>query len=288
MNIRVDVGGHTLTLSNLDKVMYPDTGTTKAEVVQYYTTALPALMTMSAGRPVTRIRWPDGTGNDSFYEKNLPAGAPEWIPRYFTTHRGTSSSKGERAAVYPLLREPEAAATMTWFAQMGTLELHVPQWRVDSSGDALPPDRLVFDLDPGAPAGLLECCTVAELVRIALNHSGLHELQAVTSGSKGLQIYATLPSHHDAAAEPDQFARSIARTLSTAMPELIEWRMDKKQRVGRVFIDWSQNNAAKTTIAPWSLRGKATPTVATPVTWEEVSAGIDTQFTMSAALARLT
>lgn len=287
MSVRVDVGGRTLTLSNLDKVMYPETGTTKAEVVQYYAAALPSLLQMSAERPVTRIRWPDGTAGESFFEKNLPSNAPEWIPRFVTTHRGTSSGKGERVATYPLLRGPDAAATLTWFAQMGTLELHVPQWKVDADGMAQHSDRMVFDLDPGPPAGLAECCVVAELVRVALNHSGLPDSQAVTSGSKGLQVYVTIPVDHEAGSQPDQFARTLAKTLSAAMPELIEWRMDKSERVGRVFIDWSQNNTAKTTIAPWSLRGKSAPTVATPVSWDEVSAGLDRQFTMAEALARL-
>jgi len=286
VSVRVEVGGHALTLTNLDKVMYPDTGTTKAEVVQYYATVVPALLDTAADRPVTRIRWPDGTGGQSFYEKNLPSGTPDWVPRFRTTHRGAASGKGERDADYPLITSAEGAATVTWLAQMGALEFHVPQWRV-IDGERQPADRIVIDLDPGPPAGLPECCTVAELVRVALTHEGFTNLQAVTSGSKGMQIYAAIPEDHPAVAEPDQYARTVARTLSAAMPELIEWRMDKAERVGRVFIDWSQNNAAKTTIAPWSLRGKSSPTVATPVSWDEIADGIDRQFTMAEALDRL-
>jgi bifunctional non-homologous end joining protein LigD len=284
----VEVGGHELNLTNLDKVMFADSGTTKAEVVQYYATVLPHLLATAGNRPVTRIRWPDGTSGQSFYEKNLPAGTPDWVPRFRTTHRGISSHKGARDAEYPLLTDAEAAATVTWLAQMGALEFHVPQWRVDADGQRLPADRLVIDLDPGSPAGLPECCAVAELVRVALLHEGFPQPWAVTSGSKGMQVYAIIPDGHAAQAEPDQFARTLARTLSTAMPELIEWRMDKSERVGRVFLDWSQNNPAKTTIAPWSLRGKrGSPYVALPVSWDEVTAGLAHQFLMSDALDRI-
>lgn len=286
MSLSVTVGGRTIGLTNLDKVLYPATGTTKAEVLQYYASALPALMATAGNRPLTRIRWPDGTGSPSFYEKDLPSHAPEWIPRFRTVHSGQGSGKGEHVAEYPLLVGEEAAATLTWLTQQGSLEYHVPQWRVGRDGHALPPDRLVVDLDPGPPAGLAECCEVAELVRVALEHSELKPW-AVTSGSKGIQVYADVADGQVAGMPTDEFAKALALTLEKAMPELIVSRMEKAARPGRVFIDWSQNNPAKTTVAPWSLRGKESPTVAVPVTWDEVAAGFDRQFTMEEALSRL-
>ena len=284
--VSVTVGGRVIALTNLDKVLYPATGTTKAEVLQYYATALPALTKTAGNRPLTRIRWPEGTGAPSFYEKDLPAHAPEWIPRFRTVHSGQHSGKGEREAEYPLLVGPDAAATLTWLTQQGSLEYHVPQWQVGPDGSALPPDRLVVDLDPGPPAGLAECCEVAELVRVALEHSGLQPW-AVTSGSKGIQVYAEVRQGLVAGMPTSEFAKTLALTLEKAMPELIVSRMEKSARPGRVFIDWSQNNPAKTTVAPWSLRGKEAPTVAVPVTWEEVNAGLPRQFTMAEALERL-
>lgn len=284
--VSVTVGTRVIGLTNLDKVLYPGTGTTKAEVLQYYAAALPALLETAGNRPLTRIRWPEGTGAPSFYEKDLPDHAPDWIPRFHTVHTGQHSGKGEREADYPLLVGADDAATLTWLTQQGSLEYHVPQWQVGEDGTALPPDRLVVDLDPGPPAGLAECCEVAELVRVALEHSGLQP-QAVTSGSKGIQVYAPVTDGQVAGMPTDEFARALAVTLEKAMPELIVSRMEKAARPGRVFIDWSQNNPAKTTVAPWSLRGKESPTVAMPVTWDEVNSGIAQQFTMAQALERL-
>lgn len=284
--VSVTVGQRVIGLTNLDKALYPGTGTTKAEVLQYYAAALPALLGTAGNRPLTRIRWPEGTGLPSFYEKDLPSHAPSWIPRFRTVHSGQHSGKGEREAEYPLLVGDDAAATLTWLTQQGSLEYHVPQWQVGTDGSALPPDRLVVDLDPGPPAGLAECCEVAELVRVALEHSGLKPW-AVTSGSKGIQVYAAVPGGEVAGMTTDEFARALAVTLEKAMPELIVSRMEKAARPGRVFIDWSQNNPSKTTVAPWSLRGKESPTVAMPVTWDEVNAGISRQFTMAEAMERL-
>lgn len=285
MTVGVDVGGHRIALSHLGKVMYPATGTTKAEVLDYYARVAPRLLSWAAHRPVTRIRWPDGTGAPSFFEKDLPRGAPEWVPRFRTRHGTGASGKGERDVVYPVLTATEGLATLTWLAQQGALELHTPQWRVQPDGRAARPDRLVIDLDPGAPAALPECCVVAGLVRVALAHHGL-DGRAVTSGSKGLQIYADVPTDHPVATDTAALARDIAQALTAAMPELVEWRMARELRSGKVFLDWSQNHPAKTTITPWSLRGKESPTAATPVSWDEVDAGLRRQFTMAEALAR--
>lgn len=285
MTIRVDVGGRTLRLTNLDKVMFPATGTTKGEILQYYATVAPALVAHACRRPITRIRRPDALSGEAFFEKNLPPGAPDWLPTFTDRHSGTRSGRGEHDITFPLLDGPDAAAALTWMVQQGSVEFHVPQWRVTADGVSAAPDRLVVDLDPGPGVGLPECCVVAGLVRIALEHDGLSG-RAVTSGSKGMQIYADIPVGHRAAAT-DDYVRSIARLLSDAMPELIVWRMDPSIRPGRVFIDWSQNNRAKTTITPWSLRIRERPTVATPVTWDEVAAGIEAQFSLDEALARL-
>lgn len=285
----VDIGGRVIKLTNLDKVLYPATGTTKAEVLHYYAVAGPALIAGAHDRPVTRIRWPNGTGAASFFEKNLPSGAPAWIPRFTARHSGEASGKGEHDITYPVLRGADAQAALIWMVQQGALELHAPQWRVGAAGalsPALSPDRLVIDLDPGAPAGLAECCEVALLVKVALEHGGL-EPRAVTSGSKGMQIYADLPKGHPAVDSPDIHAKALAQALAQAVPDLVEWRMTKALRPGKVFVDWSQNNPAKTTILPWSLRGKAEPSVAVPVTWAEVSAGIAGQIRIGEALDRL-
>lgn len=285
MTVSVEVGGHQIGLSHLEKVMYPVTGTTKAGVLDYYARVAPRLLPWAERRPVTRIRWPDGTGSPSFYEKDLPRGTPDWVPRFRTRHGTSGSGKGERDVDYPMLTAAEGLATLTWLGQQGALELHTPQWRVAPDGRPAPPDRLVIDLDPGAPAGLPECCTVAGLVRVALAHHGL-DGRVVTSGSKGLQIYADVPADHPAAVDTAALARELAQALAAAMPELVEWRMAKELRGGKVFLDWSQNHPAKTTIAPWSLRGKESPTVATPVSWDEVGAGLQRQFTMTEALER--
>lgn len=275
----VDVGGRTLRLSNLDKVLYPATGTTKAEVMHYYLTVQARLLAVAGLRPITRVRFPEGVGAAPFFEKNLPAGAPEWVPRFCTTHRDG------RRLCYPLLEPDSAPALLTWLAQLAVLELHVPQWQV-VEGVPAPPDRLVVDLDPGEPAGLAECCAVAELVRVALEHDGLRPWP-VTSGSKGMQVYAAIPAGHRAGADSAAYARGLAQTLAKALPDLIEWRMAKELRTGKVFVDWSQNNPAKTTVAPWSLRGRERPTVAVPVSWEEVAAPLREQFTLDAALERI-
>jgi len=270
-SLSVSVDGQRLQVSNLDKVMYPATETTKGEVLHYYATVAPVLLPHLAGRPVTRIRWPHGTAGPSFFEKNLPSGAPSWLPSVTLPSTGSRAGDQSRDTIsYPLVDD---TAALTYLANLASLELHVPQWRVDEEGRPLPPDRLVIDLDPGSPAGLHECARLALAVRERLTGMGLASAP-VTSGSKGMQLYAALPGDQDAD-EIRDVAREIAQDLTRAEPGLVVWKMTKSLRPGKVLLDWSQNTAAKTTIAPYSLRGKEAPFVAAPRTWQEVEAGAE-------------
>ncbi|ANH38634.1 Putative DNA ligase-like protein [Nocardioides dokdonensis FR1436] len=269
--VHVDVEGRTLRLTNLDKVLYPATGTTKGEVLHYYAQIAPTLLPHLADRAVTRIRWPHGVGGSSFFEKNAPSGTPSWVR---TVSVPTTGSRGESRhgdrLVFPVVDD---LATLTWLANLAALELHVHQWRVGRNGRPRNPDRIVIDLDPGDPAGLHECCQVALLVRDRLAGRGL-VARPVTSGSKGLHLYATLPQRlaADAATE---LAKEVADELSAARPRHVTATMTKARRGGKVFLDWSQNAASKTTITPYSLRGRERPYVAAPVSWAEVEAGAE-------------
>lgn len=256
---RVEVGGRTMRLTSLDKVMYPATETTKGEILSYYARAGEAVLAHLAGRPVTRVRWPHGTGGESFFEKNLPSGAPSWLPRV-RVHDVT----------YPLV---EDLAQLTYLVNLNSIELHVPQWRVDDEGTPLNPDRLVIDLDPGKPAGLHECCRVALLLRERLGGLGL-EMHPVTSGSKGMQLYARLGGDLTSDQVRD-LTQQLAQEMTRKHPDLVLWKMTKTLRPGKVFLDWSQNVAAKTTVCPYSMRGRDDPWVAAPRTWDEVEAGAE-------------
>lgn len=261
----VSVAGRTLKVSNLDKVLYPVTGTTKGEVLTYYVTHADQILPELAGRPVTRIRWPEGVEKAHFFEKNLPSGAPDWLPRVTVPTPG--SSRGHTHLTFPLVTD---LAALVYLVNLGSLELHVPQWRVDDEGEPLPPDRLVVDLDPGPGTGLAECARVAVMVRERLDAVGL-ESRPVTSGSKGMQLYAELEGTRSSD-EVSGVAKALAEHLAEEHPDLVTAKMAKALRPGRVFLDWSQNNGAKTTICPWSLRGRARPQVALPREWAEVEA----------------
>ena len=265
-SLTVKVGGRTLKISNLDKVMYPGSGTTKGEVLHYYAQVAEVFLPHVADRPVTRIRWPDGTGEGRFFEKNLPSGAPAWL-RAVPVRSSGSRGNGD-TVTYPVIDGLDA---LTYLVNLGSLELHVPQWRFGRNHQPTNPDRLVIDLDPGAPAGLHECCQVALLVRDRLAERGL-PTAPVTSGSKGLHLYAALQGRKNAAAVRDE-ARQVARELAEERPDLVVWKMTKAVRSGKVLLDWSQNTAAKTTIAPYSLRGTPAAFVAAPRTWDEVERG---------------
>ncbi|MGL4742891.1 MAG: non-homologous end-joining DNA ligase [Dermatophilaceae bacterium] len=254
---RVEVAGRRLRLTSLDKVMYPATETTKGEVLSYYAQVAPVLLHHLAHRVVTRVRWPHGVAEQRFFEKNLPSGAPSWLP-------GVRIDE----VTYPLV---EDLAHLTYLVNLNSLELHVPQWTVDIDGRPENPNRLVVDLDPGAPAGLHECAKVALLVRDRLATVGL-DLYPVTSGSKGMQVYAGLGG--DLTSEQvRELCLRLAQELTATHPDLVLWKMTTSLRPGKVLIDWSQNVAAKTTISPYSLRGRDLPHVAAPRTWDEVEAG---------------
>lgn len=267
--ITVDVEGRMLTLVNLEKVMYPRTGTTKGEVLSYYASVAPVLLPHLADRAVTRIRWPHGTGDSSFFEKNTPGNTPSWVRTVTVPTSGSrSSSREEGELTFPVI---DSLATLTWLVNLASLELHVHQWTVNRRGRVLNPNRLVIDLDPGEPAGLGECAEVALLVRARLAVDGL-DCVPVTSGSKGLHLYAGLDARRTHT-EVRDYAKKIAAELESDQPALVVSQMTKARRGGKVFLDWSQNTGAKTTISPYSLRGRELPMVAAPRTWAEVEAG---------------
>jgi len=287
-DVRVEVDGRTLTISNLDKVLYPRTGTTKGEVLHYYAQVAPTLLPHLAGRCVTRIRWPHGVQEGSFFEKNVPAGTPSWVRTATVPTTGSRGpSRNGDTLVFPIVAD---LATLTWLVNLAALELHVHQWTVDGSGRPRGADRLVIDLDPGEPAGLHECCQVALLVRDRLAERDL-AAKPVTSGSKGLHLYADLPERLPSE-ESTALAKEVAEELQREHPALVTATMTKSRRAGKVFLDWSQNAGSKTTISPYSLRGRELPTVATPVSWAEVAAGAEDpmalgQFRLEEALERL-
>ncbi|GAB3656596.1 hypothetical protein GCM10027596_11000 [Nocardioides korecus] len=267
----VEVDGHRLTLVNLDKVMYPATGTTKGEVLHYYAQVAPVLLPHLADRAVTRIRWPHGTGDASFFEKNAPAGTPTWVRTVAVSTTGSRAGTGDETTLhFPVVQD---LATLTWLVNLAALELHVHQWTVTRTGRPRNPNRLVVDLDPGEPAGLGECAQVALLVREQLAALGLEGVP-VTSGSKGLHVYAALDGSRTTDAVRD-LAKQLAEELESAHPKLVVSQMTKARRGGKVFLDWSQNTGSKTTISPYSLRGRDRPTVAAPRTWAEVEEGAE-------------
>jgi len=250
--------GPLVKLTNPDKVLYPATGTTKAEVFRYYTTIAELMLPHISGRPATRKRWPDGVGGKAFFEKNLPRSAPEWLQRGVLMHRSGETT-------YPII---DTSVGLAWIAQQAALEVHVPQWVFGPDGKPGPATRLVFDLDPGQGTDMAQMCEVAHAVRELMRDMGLM-LYPLTSGSKGLHLYARLadPLSSDGAVT---VARRVAEQLERSMPDRVTATMAKSARTGKVFLDWSQNNAAKTTIAPYSLRGRQSPTVAAPRTWDEL------------------
>jgi bifunctional non-homologous end joining protein LigD len=259
----VSIGGRRLRVTNLDKVLYPETGTTKGEVIDYYTRIAPLLIPHVVGRPVTRKRWPDGVGTDDdpgmvFFAKDLERGAPSWVRRMPIPH-----STGTKD--YPLVGD---VPTLVYLAQVASLELHVPQWRFTPDGERGFADRLVLDLDPGPGAGLPECAVVAGWARGILSGMGLNPYP-VTSGSKGIHLYTALPDGQTTE-QASMIAKELARAIEADHPDLVVSSMKKTERPGKVLIDWSQNNGSKTTIAPYSLRGRMHPTVAAPRTWEEL------------------
>ena len=255
----VQIEGRDLELSNLDKLMYPAVGFTKGEVIDYYTRIAPVLLPHLRGRALTRIRYPNGVDGAHFFEKNAPGGTPSWVR--LETLPVPGSTKARETIDFVVVDE---LATLVWVANLASLELHTPQWRVGEE-----PDLLVVDLDPGAPAALKECCAVAMLMRDRLAEDGL-TAHPKTSGKKGMQLCVPISGTQDAEIV-SEYARRVAEELSAQVPGSITAKMAKAVRPGKVFIDWSQNNAAKTTVAPYSLRAQETPTASTPLTWDEVA-----------------
>ncbi|OBG86322.1 ATP-dependent DNA ligase, partial [Mycobacterium sp. E136] len=249
-------------LTNPDKVLYPATGTTKAEVFDYYVGIAEAMIPHIAGRAVTRKRWPNGVEESSFFEKQLASSAPDWLDRASVTHRSGTTT-------YPLI---DTAEGLAWIAQQAALEVHVPQWRFVLKDDGPPAPgpatRIVFDLDPGEGVKFRQLCEVAHEVRDLITGIGL-TTYPLTSGSKGLHLYVPLeePISSQGASV---LARRVAQQLEKTMPKRVTATMTKSVRTGKVFVDWSQNNGSKTTIAPYSLRGREHPTVAAPRTWDEI------------------
>jgi bifunctional non-homologous end joining protein LigD len=277
--VAVQVDGRTLTLTNLAKVLYPDSGFTKAEVLDYYQRVAPFLLPHIAGRPLTLKRYPEGVDGQAFFQKHVTAHRPDWI-RTATVESESSRARGP-SVTYLVVDDLPA---LIWAANLAGLELHVPQWRLPHVRE---PDLLVFDLDPGPPANVVECCRVAEVLRPLLEADGLAPL-AKTSGGKGLQLYATVAGI--TAEQASDQAKAYAERLERSHPDLALSRMTRKLRAGKVLIDWSQNNGSKTTIAPYSLRARQFPTVSTPITWPEVESCTNPQdlfFTAEDTLTRV-
>jgi bifunctional non-homologous end joining protein LigD len=271
----ITVGGHRFRLTHPEKVLYPETGTTKADVIQYYVRIAPFMLPHVVGRPATRKRYVDGVDGQVFFEKNLPDSAPSWIRRTTIQHKTRRNS-------YIVI---DGVAALAWLGQMAALEIHVPQWRAGPGNTRLNPDRLVLDLDPGPGAGLPECVAVAKRARTLLRELGL-EAFPVTSGSKGIHLYAGLSGEHEAE-YINAFAKQFALALESELPDLVVTNQKKDLRGGKVLVDWSQNNQAKTTIAPYSLRGRSVPTVAVPRTWKELDSPGLAHLTLDEVLARM-
>jgi bifunctional non-homologous end joining protein LigD len=278
--VAVEVEGRTLILTNLAKVLYPATGFTKGHVIDYYLRIAPVLLPHIAGRPLTLKRYPEGVTGEHFYAKHAPAHRPAWVPTALVPSPGSAS--GQDLVRYVVAGD---LPTLIWTANLAGLELHTPMWRLPHIGQ---PDRLVFDLDPGPPATVVECCRVALWLRPLLSAEGLDPL-AKTSGGKGLQLLARFSGADWQAASA--LARSLAERLEREQPAAVVSRMTRALRPGKVLIDWSQNNSAKTTVAPYSLRARSRPTVSTPVTWDEVAGcerAEDLVFTSDQVLERVT
>ena len=253
----VEIQGRTLKLSNLEKVLYPATGFNKKDVIDYYVRIAPAIIPHLAGRPLTRKRYPDGVEGEPFFEKNAPMHRPDWVKT------APIWSRHNRRTIHYVLADD--LPTLVWLANLAALELHPSLSLVT---DAECPTDMVFDLDPGPPANIVQCCQVGLWLREIFEHFGLKSFPK-TSGSKGLQVYVPLntPTTYDAT---KLFSHALAQLLEHEHPDLVLSEMSKQARVGKIFVDWSQNDEHKTTIGVYSLRAREHPTVSTPVTWEEV------------------
>ena len=255
--VEVEVEGRRLSLSNLDKVMYPEVGFTKGQVIDYYTRIAPAVLPHLRDRPLTLKRYPNGVEDKYFYEKNAPSHRPEWV-------RAEPIELRTKAIDFVVCDD---LPTLVWLANLADLELHPSLSKVD---EILRPTVMAFDLDPGPGAGLPECCEVALILRDALSQLGL-ECFPKTSGSKGIQIYVPLNVEGvDYDSGSKALSHALARHLEAQHPKLIVSQQRKELRKGKVLIDWSQNDEHKTTVGVYSLRARERPTVSTPLAWEEL------------------
>ena len=279
--VDVEVEGRRLSLSNLEKVLYPEVGFTKGHVIDYYTRVAPVLLGHVRGRPLTLKRYPNGVEGKHFYEKECPSHRPAWVPT-----EAVWSRRNGRHVNYCLVEE---LATLVWLANLADLELHTS---LSMAADIARPTMLVFDLDPGAPAAILECARVGLWLRAIFEQLGLESFPK-TSGSKGLQVYVPLntPVGYE---DTKPFARAVAELIEREHSELVVSSMKKELRAGKVLIDWSQNDEHKTTVCVYSLRARERPTVSTPVTWDEVEGALEAadpdrlSFTSDEALERAT
>jgi bifunctional non-homologous end joining protein LigD len=265
--VKVQVEGRTVTLTHLDRVLYPS-GFTKAEVVDYYSGIADVLLPHLHDRPLTLVRYPEGVKAGGFFAKNAPSGTPGWVRR---SRQATSDDNLDQILA-------DSCATLVWLANLSALELHIPLWKArtnktQTSGSTVQRersecDRMVIDLDPGQGAGIPECATLALALRSALSSDGLSAVPKTTGGS-GLHLMVPIqPAPVDAVVD---YVHDLAKALASAAPDLASAKLGEKERVGKVLLDWRQNVYRATTIAPYSLRGRDEPTVATPLTWDEVA-----------------
>jgi bifunctional non-homologous end joining protein LigD len=278
--LEVEIGDRRLSLSNLDKVLYPEVGFTKGQVIDYYTRIAPAVLPHLHDRPLTLKRYPNGVDQTYFYEKQSPSHRPDWVQT-----AAVYSRHNARTIDFTLAND---LPTLVWLANLADLELHTS---LALHHDVKAPTLIAFDLDPGPPATIVECAEVALRLREAFGHFGL-EAFPKTSGSKGMQVYVPLntPTTY---AETKSFARGLAQVLERRHPKLVLSDMNKAKRRGKVFVDWSQNDEHKTTVNVYSLRARERPTVSTPLEWDEVAAVLDSRdpeelsFTSDDVLARV-
>jgi bifunctional non-homologous end joining protein LigD len=279
--VEVAVDGRRLSLSNLDKVLYPSTSFTKRDVIAYYSQIAPVILPYLKNRAATFLRYPNGVESKQFYQKDVAGQAPPWVR---TAGLVNTHGDGPEVNQYPVIDD---LPTLVWAANLAALELHIPQWTVGPRNARRNPDLLVFDLDPGEPATIVECCRVATRLREVLAEDGL-TAYAKTSGSKGMQLYCAVRTRRPE--RTSEYAKAVAERLAGEQPELVVARMTKALRPRKVLIDWSQNNPSKTTVAPYSLRGRALPTVSAPIRWDEVGdcrKPADLVFTSDDVLARV-
>ncbi len=260
-SIRTRVGDRELSVSNLEKVFYPQTGFTKGQVIEYYSRIAPAMLPHVRDRPLTMKRYPDGVDGPSFFEKHTPSHAPDWI-----RHVSVPTANDGKTVEYSVMCD---LPSLIWAANLATVEFHVPLWRVGRRRKLPgPPDHMVFDLDPGRGATIVECCQVATMIADLLGDQKTEGFTK-TSGSKGLQVYVPLGKRSTWETVRRDAHRRAAR-LEQDRPQLVVSNMRKELRGNKVLIDWSQNHPAKTTVAAYSLRARPEPMVSTPVSWEEV------------------